>query len=193
MQKRIRTFFWSACAIYLIVALSIAIAGFADQSGNADLIIVPGNTIQADGTPSDRLKARLDVAATLFRQNKAPRIFVSGGLGKEGFDEARSMAAYLVAIGIPAAAIVQDPAGIDTAATARNAARYLQEHKQSRAIVATQFFHVARTALALRRAGVQVTGSSSANYFELRDAYSLAREVPGYAVYWLSSQQAVLE
>jgi vancomycin permeability regulator SanA len=193
IMQKVRIVFWGAFTIYLVAALSIAMVGLRELAGSADLIVVPGNTIRPDGTPSDRLKARLDVAAALFKQHKAPRIFVSGGVGKEGFDEASSMAAYLVSIGIPSTAIVQDPAGVDTAATARNAAHYLQKNKQSKAIVATQFFHVARTALALRRAGIDVTGNSSAKYYELRDAYSLAREVPGYAAYWLSSQQPPLK
>jgi uncharacterized SAM-binding protein YcdF (DUF218 family) len=50
-------------------------------------------------------------------------------------------------------------------------------------IVATQYFHVPRTRLALRRAGLEVAGSTHPEYFEWRDLYSLAREVPAWLAY----------
>ncbi len=148
--------------------------------------MVPGNTVLPDGTLGGRLQARLDTALQLYTEKRAPSIFVSGGTGREGHDEAAAMAAYLRDHGVPPSAIVQDPLGIDTAATARNAAKYLREHRLHSALVATQYFHVARTRLALERSGVTVAGSAHARDFEARDAYSLAREVAGYAVYYLT-------
>ena len=175
-----------ALAVYLAAAAAVALVGFHDRVNEADIIVVPGNTVRADGTLSERLKSRLDVSIKLFNEKKAPVIFVSGGVGREGQDEAAAMARYLVANGVPAASVVQDPLGVDTAATAANAAKYLRANKLRSAIVATQYFHVARTTLALERFGVNVTGTSHARYFELRDAYALGREVVGYAVYCAS-------
>jgi len=172
-------------AVYGAAALAIAAYGLMDHTGTADIIVVPGNTVRVDGTPSERLKARLDTAFLLFSQRRAPVIFVSGGVGREGYDEAKAMADYLVAQGVPSGSVVQDSLGIDTAATAANASRYLQTKNLTTAIVSTQYFHVARTALALERYGVRVTGTSAPRYFELRDAYSVAREVPAYVSYWL--------
>jgi vancomycin permeability regulator SanA len=172
-----------ALALYVCAAAAIAWVGLHDQPGTADMIIVPGNTVYADGSVSRRLAARLDAAIDLLEQGKAPIIFVSGGTDSAGQDEAAAMASYLLKRGIAATAIVQDPLGRDTNATAKNAAQYLQMHKLSSALVATQYFHVARTTLALQRHGVQVTGSRHARYTESRDIYSLAREVLGYARY----------
>lgn len=171
---------------YLTAAAAIALVGFRDHAATADIIVVPGNRVRPDGSLSARLQSRLDVAIELFNEHKAPTIFVSGGTGREGRDEAAAMAAYLMAHGVAAAAVVQDPLGVDTAATAANAARYLRAHRLQSAIVATQYFHVARTTLALERSGIRVTGTRHARYFELRDAYSLAREVVGYAAYYAS-------
>lgn len=167
---------------------AVAIAGCQDRVADADLIVVPGNTILADGTPSPRLRARLEAALGLYQARHAPLIFVSGGTGKEGFDEAAAMAAYLQQRGVPAAAIVQDPAGVDTAATARNAARYLQGHQRTRALVATQYFHVARTGMLLEQAGVTVSGHVHAGFFELRDLYSTPREAVAWVAAWLPGQ-----
>lgn len=168
----------------LAAAAAISIAGLQDHGDKADIIVVPGNTVHADGSLSERLKSRLDAAITIYREHRAPIIFVSGGTGSEGHDEAGAMAAYLVMHKIPASAIVQDPLGIDTAATASNAANYLKANKLRSAFVATQYFHVPRTVLALERQGVNVTGTRHARYVESRDIYSLAREVIGYATYF---------
>lgn len=169
---------------YIAAALGIALIGLHDHATAADIIVVPGNTVHADGRLSARLRSRLDAALVLYQHGLAPVIFVSGGIGREGHDEAAAMAGYLAANGVPKAALVEDALGVDTGATARNAARWLRAHEGKTAIVATQYFHVARTELVLERNGVSVTGSRYARYFELRDIYSLAREVPGYAVYF---------
>jgi uncharacterized SAM-binding protein YcdF (DUF218 family) len=168
---------------FALATVLLVTVGLNDRQGQADLIVVPGNTVAPDGTPSPRLRARLDAALVLFRQGRAKRIFVSGGIGKEGFDEALSMSNYLVQHGVPRDAIVTDNLGIDTAATASNAAAYMRSKGLKNAYVATQYFHVPRTQLALERNGVQVTGTAHAKYFEWRDLYSTPREVLGYAAY----------
>jgi vancomycin permeability regulator SanA len=168
---------------FVIATSAIVLAGLNDRVGNADMIVVPGNTVAANGEPSPRLRARLAIALKQFREQRAPIIFVSGGVGKEGFDEALSMSNYLEKNGVPANAIVKDSLGIDTAATARNAAAYLRAHGLKTAIAATQYFHVPRLRLALERSGVLVTGSVHADHTEMRDLYSIPRETIGYAAY----------
>lgn len=174
----------STIGAFLLATGALVATGLHDKLAQADLIVVPGNTIAPDGTPSPRLQARLDVALKQFRERRAQRIFVSGGTGKEGFDEAASMASYLRLQGVPAAAIIEDNQGWTTEATARNAAAYLQTHGLKTAMVATQYFHVPRFRLALERAGIAVSGNVHAPYFELRDLYSIPRETVAYAVYY---------
>ena len=185
MRKRLRAALLIVVALYLLAGAAIALDGVRDRDGNADMIVVPGNEVGRDGTPSARLRARLDCALALYRAGRAPLVFVSGGTGLSGYDEARAMGDYLLARGVPAMAIVRDRAGIDTAATARNAAAYARVHHLGSALVATQYFHVSRTSLALRQQGLRVTGTAHAAYAEWRDLYSLAREVPGMAAYAL--------
>ncbi len=171
--------------LYLIAASAIAVMGLQDYvSASADMIVVPGNTVHANGSLSRRLKSRLDVAVELFHEGRAPLIYVSGGRGREGRDEAAAMASYLRTQGVAESAIVQDPLGITTGATGANAAQYLRSQNLGSAIVATQYFHVPRTVLALERNGVRVTGTRHARYYEMRDIYSLCREVVAYAAYF---------
>lgn len=174
-----------ALIIFLLATAALVLEGLDDRLAPADVIVVPGNTIAPDGTPSPRLQARLDVALGQFQQHRAPRILVSGATGKEGFDEAASMARYLQSRGVPASAIIEDNQGWTTEATARNAASLMQQHGWKTAMVATQYFHVPRFRLALERSGIAVSGNVHAPYFELRDLYSIPRETVGFAAYYL--------
>lgn len=175
----------STVGIFLLATATLVLAGLNDKLAPADVIVVPGNTILPDGTPSPRLQARLDVALKQFQEHRAPRILVSGATGKEGFDEAASMARYLQSRGVPAGAIIEDNQGWTTDATASNAAALMRKHGWKTAMVATQYFHVPRFRLALARAGITVSGNVHAPYFELRDLYSVPRETVGYAVYFM--------
>src|SRR5471032_1175848 len=183
-MHRLKQIAMAALLAFLLGTAALVLSGLHDQLAQADMIVVPGNTIAPDGRPSPRLQARLDVALKQFRERRAPRIFVSGGTGKEGFDEAASMASYLRLQGVPDSAIIEDNQGWTTEATARNAAAYLRGHGLQTAMVATQYFHVPRFRLALERAGIAVSGNVHAPYFELRDLYSVPRETMAYAVYY---------
>jgi len=179
-------------AALLVVGGYLLVGGFAgyglhDVVAHADVIVVPGNTVAADGTPSSRLRARLDAALWLYHRADAELIIVSGATGAEGFDEAAVMAGYLIDHGVPGRAVVQDGAGVDTETTAAHAAAVMRERGLHTALVATQYFHIARTELALQCHGVDVVGSRHARIVQWRDAYSLAREVVAFPVYLLGS------
>ncbi|HEY1393197.1 MAG TPA: YdcF family protein [Methylibium sp.] len=185
MARALKSLALLAAACYLIAAGVIAAAGLQDHLEPADAIVVFGNAVAADGTPSRRLGARLDGALEVYRRGLASLVIVSGGIDREGHDEAATMARYLEDRGIPRSAIVQDNAGKDTMATAADVARIASERRLESVIVATQYFHVPRARLALMRAGLRVVGSVHARYFEARDFYSLAREVVGFAAYYV--------
>jgi vancomycin permeability regulator SanA len=167
---------------FLSSAAAIAAYGMADHVVRADVVVVPGNTVYPDGTLSDRLKGRLDAAVDIYRAGNCQAVLVSGAVGSEGVDEAAAMRSYLIQRGLPASRIIQDGHGFDTEATARNAAAVMQQRGFRTALAVSQYFHVPRLRLLLQRHGVQVLGSAHARYFEIRDAYSLAREVVAMAV-----------
>ncbi len=110
-------------------------------------------------------------------------IIVSGGLGREGFDEAVVMKNHLLNRGAPQDKIFVDSLGVTTAATARNAAAIANERHWSSVFVISQYFHIPRCRLALSQAGINHVYSAHARYFELRDIYSIFREVIGYLAY----------
>jgi vancomycin permeability regulator SanA len=178
----------TALAVMLAFALAAALIvadGLTDDIHAADVAIVPGNTVEKDGRPSARLSARLDQTVALYRQGLFPDVIVSGGVGREGFDEAEVMKRYLVEKGVPEDSIHVDSGGATTHLTARNASRMMRENGWQSAMVVSQYFHVPRMRLAMKRSGVAPVFSAHARYFELRDVYSTAREVVGYGAYLL--------
>lgn len=182
--------FWLAGGLILLLVLTgltgIVLDGLRDEVQVSDVGVVPGSKVMPDGSPSNRLRARLDKAAELYRQGMFKHIIVSGGTGDEGFSEARVMATYLAGQqSIPANAILLDEHGNTTEATALNSVVIMKRHGLKSALVVTQFFHISRSRYALHRAGVEVVYSAHANYFEARDFYSLAREMMALPAYWL--------
>ena len=112
-------------------------------------------------------------------------LIVSGGTGVEGFSEAIVMRDYLLGQGVPWSNILVDAAGSNTEATAKNCAAIMRARGFISVIVVTQYFHVARTKMALRFQHVEQVHSAHAAYVEWRDVYSIAREAVALPVYWL--------
>lgn len=178
---------------FIFAALTSAIVAFGlqDRLPASDAAIVLGSKVLPDGIPSSRLKARLDMAIALHQQGLVHTIIVSGGLGREGFDEAAVMQHYLIAAGIAQNDIIMDSQGNNTAATARNSAAIMRKHGWQSAIIVTQYFHIARCWLELRRAGIHQLGSAHPAFFEIRDIYSIPRETVACIVLLLNRIGAI--
>ncbi|TKC83574.1 YdcF family protein [Trinickia terrae] len=174
--------------LWLLAGAVLASAGLLSRAQPADVAIVLGNTVYRDGSPSPRLAARLDRASQCYEQRQCGLIFVSGGVDASGTDEAVAMRAYLIRRGVPAGRIVVDSAGVDTWATAHNASTFMRDRGLSSAIVVTQYFHLPRAMLALRRFGVRDVSGAYPQFWESRDIYSVAREVPAFVWYGIRTR-----
>lgn len=170
--------------LVILGCFAVTLLGLKENIFAADAAVVLGNQVFSDGVPSPRLAARLDKALALYRDGVCPVIIVSGGIGKEGVDEAEAMAAYLFRREIPEHAVVIDSSGVNTAATARFASRWLSENNGSSIIVVSQFFHLPRTRLAMKGQGISSVGTACADYLEWRDIFSVVREIPALVVYF---------
>ncbi len=157
--------------------------GFASVPQKADVAIVLGNEVLANGEPSARLRARLDSAWEVYETGLTKHVIVSGGTGISGYNEAEVMKKYLVERGVPEVDVVTDTEGLDTQATANHSAAIMQKHGWRDAIVVSQFFHLPRTKMALRAAGVKVVSGTYPRFHEWRDIYSLVREAVAIPVY----------
>ena len=170
---------------FLIHTTAISIYGLQDNDTQADFAVVPGNTVHPDGSPSERLKGRLDKAAELYNTGRVKYILVSGGTGSEGYDEARVMKNYLMGKKIPEKMIFLDSEGINTLQTARHSFQFSVENRFHSVFIVSQFFHIARTAMLFHKTGFPGDHiyTAHADYFEFRDVYSLFREFFAFYYY----------
>ena len=169
--------------LYVLATVWLVGDGLTDRLGHADVALVLGSKVELDGKPSVRLRARLDRAAELYRAGYFPWIIVSGGLGKEGFDEAVVMRDYLVAQGLPADRLILDSHGDTTFASAQNTRTIATQRHFKSVLVVSQYFHLPRSRLALQRCGFGPVYSAHARLFEGRDGYSSLRETLGWIEY----------
>lgn len=167
---------------YYAALLTVALAVSPVQS---DLAVVLGNEVLPDGTPSDRLKARVDCAIALYKKGLVKRIMVSGGTGISGHDEATAMKNYLLSRHIPLESVIVDSVGFNTMATAVNTAMLMKQQGIGSVVIVTQYFHIPRTMLAFTMAGIPNYSADYPPYAEWRDIPSTLREMVAIPVYWL--------
>lgn len=177
------------CLVLIVGAgFGIIADGLHDRLERSDVAVVLGSKVMPDGTPSPRLQARLDRAIELYHQDLVRFVLVSGGTGKEGFSEGQVMGDYVVSQNVPASQVIVDEVGNTTRDTAINAARLMRERGLTSAIAVSQYFHITRSRFAFRDAGIARVGTAHAYYVEARDVYSIAREIPALAAYWLGNR-----
>lgn len=170
---------------FTIHTVLLIIDGLNDELNKVDVAVVLGNKVEINGQPSERLQARLNKAVELYEDGYFNFIIVSGGIGKEGFDEAKVMGSYLIDKGIPEDKIIEDNNGYNSYMTAKNTKNIMDELDFNSVMVITQYYHVSRTKLAFKKLGIKNVYSAHAEIFEYRDIYSIIREFPAYYKYLL--------
>jgi len=160
--------------------------GLFSEVKKSDAILILGNTVETSGIPSMRLKGRLDKGIELYQNNLAPIIIVSGGYGIEGFNEAIVMKNYLVEHGVKTDNIIVDENGNTTYLTTRNLVPIAKEKNIKSIIVVSQYYHLLRVKRAVEMVGINEVYVSAGNSpFEIRDFYSIPREIIAYYYYLL--------
>lgn len=122
---------------------------------DADAVVVLGASVYEDGTPSDILADRLEVAADLYKAGAAREIIVSGDNTDEHYNESDAMRDYLIDLGVPEDKIVVDHLGTDTYSSiyrAKNA------FGANRIIVVTQAYHLYRALMIAKGLGMNAGG-----------------------------------
>ena len=159
MRRALVAFVLGLVVLWLLSLAAVVLASRRDTAAPADAIVVLG-AAQYDGHPSPVFRARLDQAWRLFRRHLAPLVIVTGGIGAgDTVSEAVVGRRYLLAAGVPDAAVVAEAAGRTSAASVRAAARRLREQGGARAIFVSDGFHLLRLGFLARRFGLQAFGS----------------------------------
>lgn len=155
----------AAFAIYSIAVYAYTIGSTRDdvytisqvegEGIEADAIVVLGASVYADGTPSDILADRLEVASDLYLAGASSQLIVSGDNTTAHYNESDAMKAYCVELGVPADAITVDHEGYDTYASIYRA--HFVYGAQS-IIVVTQAYHLYRALMIAEGLGMRAWG-----------------------------------
>ncbi len=146
----------------------------SDEVGPA-VVIVFGAGLRPDGSPSDALGDRLEIAAKLYAEDPRRQLLVSGDNSFENYNEPQVMHDTLMATyNIPDDQIFIDFAGrrtYDTCVRAHDLWRIDQ------AILVSQAFHLPRAIWTCEKLGIDSVGVSASLRSYVRDSYYRHREI----------------
>lgn len=141
----------AALIAYTISLVFVLVTSMQDQREPVDAIVVLG-AAQYNGRPSPVLRARLEHALSLYRDQLAPRIMVTGGVGRgDTTSEAEVSRRWLLAHRLPDTAVVALPRGRSSAVSMTDAAAWLRERGLGRVLLVSDPFHMARLRFEARR------------------------------------------
>lgn len=163
--------------------------GATDYRRPADAAVILGARVYASGRPSPLLADRLRTGIELYRTGLVPRLVMSGGDGSDGFNEARVMAQVAKDAGVPASALLVDPAGNTTELTVANSLALLASagvRRPPTVIVVSQAYHLPRVQLAYSDAGLDVLTVPAPEAQPIVELpLFIARELPAFWSYLL--------
>ncbi len=164
----------------LSIALGLDAHGKTQRAqGTYDAIVVAGCRVLEGGTPSEALERRVQLAVRLWRDGRAPRVILTGGVGTYPPSEAQAAAGVAHKLGVPRAALVLETNSRSTAENARFARRLTRAR---RVLIVTDSYHVYRARWVFRQHFESVDAVGSLAPLGSRAAGAI-REVAAVIVY----------
>ena len=155
--------FGAVCAVPIITNAAVCSVGGNIREGfegeRYDCILVLGAGLRSDGSPSDMLADRLDVAIRLYKSGVSDVILLSGDCTDDTYDEVSSMERYCLAFGIPEEAIVKDGKGYSTYESMLNTK---SSGKYKDIVIVTQKYHLYRAIYIAEKMGMSADGADAA-------------------------------
>jgi vancomycin permeability regulator SanA len=174
----------AACAAIFPFA-QMLFFGKTDYRRPADIAVVLGARVYADGRPSDALADRVRTACTLYRNGTVKKLLFSGGPGDGSIHETEGMKRMAIQLGVKPEDILLDAHGVNTQATVKNTEAVFQQLHASRILVVSHFYHLPRIKLAYHREGWEVyTVPAKESYLLRQMPFNMAREVAALWVYY---------
>jgi uncharacterized SAM-binding protein YcdF (DUF218 family) len=154
----------------------ISLFGMTDYRRPADLIVVFGAKAYPNGVASPTLADRVRTGCELYRAGLAPRLLFSGGPG-----EPEAMQRLARTLGVPDAAVIRDPLGVNTESTVRNTMPLAAR----RILAVSHFYHLPRIKMTYQRYGVDVYTVPSIDTVPWQMPFNLVREDVAFWAYYL--------
>jgi vancomycin permeability regulator SanA len=182
---RIVLFFAAWITIHVVY---ITIDGRNNYRGNADVAVILGNHVFADGHLSSWLKGRVDKALALYKAGKVKKIYASGGISENddgNYPEGDGMRNYLLQQGVPAGDVIADNHGQNTYLTAKDFIEWNQQYHYTSAIMVSQFYHITRSKYIMRKLGFKDVHGATSDVYTFSDIIGTLREVPAFYKYMI--------
>ncbi len=174
----------TAC-VAIFPFLQMLCFGETDYRRPADVAVVLGARVYADGRPSDALADRVRTACKLYHNGTVKKLLFSGGPGDGSVHETEGMKRMALQLGVNPEDILLDNGGVNTQATVKNTEAIFQQIHASRILVVSHFYHLPRIKLAYHREGLEVyTVPAKESYLLRQMPYNMAREVAALWVYY---------
>lgn len=132
------------CCAFAFPLVQVATFGTVDCRTSSDCALVPGGKLQADGTLTDVLVARVDAGAELYANGRVAYLVMSGGTEESGANEASAMGAYATERGVPDEALVEDGAGISLQAALDDYAALADARGWDKLMAVSSFYQMPR-------------------------------------------------
>jgi uncharacterized SAM-binding protein YcdF (DUF218 family) len=142
----------------IVRALHAGADGLEGAPGPADVVIVLGGGLEADGSPGRTTLQRVRAGVRLWRAGIAPLVLFSGGCRRAGVSEAESMARVAEREGVPRDRVLLEASSQSTFENGRYSSALLRARGIARAVLVTSPSHLRRGVAVFRRAGVDVRG-----------------------------------
>jgi len=128
----------------------------------AEAIVVLGGAIRPQFPPRPWVEVseegdRVLYAAKLYRENKAPRIILSGGRidwQGGGSPESSDMATMIQTMGVPKSAILEDPTSLNTRENAVNVKQIMDQQGIRKILLVTSAMHMPRSLRIFQKLGM---------------------------------------
>ena len=188
-----RTNFVGVAAVVLLLAIAFPFVqmvffGTTDYRRSADVAVVLGAKVNANGSLSTALEDRVRTGVDLYQQGLVGHLIMSGGVGDSGIDEGEAMRRRAIELGVPEDAILVDHLGLNTDATVAQTTPMFSDLGIHRVLVVSQFWHLPRIKLAYLKSGWDVSTVPAGTSSPIRQTpYLMAREVPAFWKYWARS------
>ena len=124
------------------------------QGPAADVAVVLGAAVRADGRPSPALARRTLHAVALLRRGAVGHLLLTGGVGRHPPSEASVMRAVAVGAGVDPGRLLLDESAGTTLESARACARLISARGWSRVLLVSDAYHLPRARLAFRHFGI---------------------------------------
>lgn len=158
--------------------------GLNAQPLPSDVEVILGTSVLPSGVPSIWLRSRLERGLALYRNGTVKNVIVSGGLGREGHEEADVMRDYLVARGVPVEHIFVDRNGYDTYETARSVKEIIQTQHFESVVIVSHYYHILRATVAFQRFNISDVSASGVTTLPIwKDSWNLMREFVAFYFY----------